>query len=258
MRAGRDRRLRGPPGRLRQPVRAEPRVQARPRISPTSTGAQRRLRRATHWTRAGTARCPSGHRWYGRGRRATRDARRYSEVGPVGATSCFRPPGAFRAPGRGARLNRTGRDWGERVDRPSVSMPAPRGRGDLDLFDVRCGRGRPPARPRDRGPQGRGGPGALHRGVARAVREPGRRGALETGYTLEVTQPGVDAPLTDRRAFERLEGAPCSSTAPPTGAGAAARHGRGGRGRRRGPRRRRRPPARAVRRDRQGHPDPAW
>jgi ribosome maturation factor RimP len=30
--------------------------------------------------------------------------------------------------------------------------------------------------------------------------------ALETGYTLEVTSPGVDAPLTDRRAFERVEG----------------------------------------------------
>lgn len=30
--------------------------------------------------------------------------------------------------------------------------------------------------------------------------------ALHPGYTLEVTSPGVDAPLTDRRAFDRVEG----------------------------------------------------
>lgn len=30
--------------------------------------------------------------------------------------------------------------------------------------------------------------------------------ALEAGYTLEVTSPGVDAPLTGQRAFDRVEG----------------------------------------------------
>lgn len=30
--------------------------------------------------------------------------------------------------------------------------------------------------------------------------------ALDAGYTLEVTSPGVDAPLADRRAFDRVEG----------------------------------------------------
>jgi len=29
---------------------------------------------------------------------------------------------------------------------------------------------------------------------------------LQTGFSLEVTSPGVDAPLRDRRAFERVEG----------------------------------------------------
>lgn len=31
-------------------------------------------------------------------------------------------------------------------------------------------------------------------------------GGLDAGYTLEVTSPGVDAPLADRRAFDRVEG----------------------------------------------------
>ena len=30
--------------------------------------------------------------------------------------------------------------------------------------------------------------------------------ALDAGYTLEVTSPGIDAPLTGRRAFDRVEG----------------------------------------------------
>jgi ribosome maturation factor RimP len=31
---------------------------------------------------------------------------------------------------------------------------------------------------------------------------------LDAGYLLEVTSPGVDAPLRDRRAFDRVEGRP--------------------------------------------------
>jgi ribosome maturation factor RimP len=43
--------------------------------------------------------------------------------------------------------------------------------------------------------------------VSRALRDQlDQLPEFETGFSLEVTSPGIDAPLRDRRAFERVEG----------------------------------------------------